>query len=805
MTTPSTSELTLLRSQPHNTKLWMSIYQPTIIFSCQITGSYDKGDRTFIYSNASGSYANVQSGMVMFVGSSYANTDKGKIRVKSATSSTITAAENSHIDWLNGDYLTVMNFFEIFPVFPRIIQDPADPLKTIWYKDFDIAYTNQNSVLGTFINMGSHVATFLENGQSAIFFSASGTSNLLGSALSYEWIFEGALSGTSNVHTPGYIYWNTPGHYTVSLRVYTESGEDKSYRHISIYDRPENGTNVPILNWQITKFSGSRDQGGYTTSIRIDQSITDTQLKDGSLVVLFSDDRYGTTDGSLGGNGINRSKIVFVGYVLSGTIRYNWRDSYVEFDVGSPSEIMKRSEGFSVSVQDNSDPDNADDDPDWPSNWMALLDMDMKRAIYHYLRWHSTVLNCCDFEYKGRNPRIQYFDVDRSSLYDGIHTLMSGAVLGKVVCDRQGKIWSETDIYTEPQNYNIGMSLDKRDWMQEPILDERMSDDISFIEAGGIAYDGTDSLALLSIAPGSTPGNRGTVDRFQGLALDSQAQLNEIIANLYAFRNSRYPNLELEIAGNYRNFDIAPQEKLLISLAPADTARGITFVNKPFYINGLSMMYDPRTEFMSPSLSLSEVVSGTVSETLSIPIEPPTTGDGGGFNIPPISIPPIGGIIIPSTIGTISAASYFGYNLAPASTPSYSTFADSAITGSNIGNWILGFNTITPYTFPVMASGRYLVTVSCRAFAIGVFDLGAVASLNSGYLGVRYGYGINSNFIPAGLYSNGVALVSTEVSWGAFHPGPFTIEIPVILYQTLTINYGGIGAGASLNIIRISS
>ena len=658
MTTPSTSELGLLRSQPHNTTLWLSIYEPTTAFSCRITGAYDKGDRVFTYSDPSGDYLDVENGMVTFVGSTLGGMDKGKIRIRSATSSQITVAENSHINWLNGDYITVHNFFEIFPVFPRIIQDPGNPLQTIWYKDFDIAYTNQNSILGSFINMGSHFAGFLDSGQCGVFFSASGTSNMLGDTLSYSWNFDGALSGTSNVHTPGYIYWNTPGHYTVSLIVSGSSGGvDRSYRHISIYDRPEAGANVPILDWQITKFSGSREAGGYIASIRIDQPISQTRLREGSLVVLFADDKYGTTKQSIGGNAINRSSIVFVGYIISGTIRYNWRDSYVEFDVGSPAEIMKLTETFSVSVQDHDDPDNADDDPDWPSPWMALLDMDIERAIYHYLRWHSTALLCCDFEYKGSNPLLQYFDADRQSLYDAIHTLMSGAILGSLVSDRQGKLWAETDIYTEPQFYDASMPLEKRDWMSEPILDERMNDEVSFIEAGGIYYNGSSSAALLSVAPGVTPSTKGTVDRFQGLALLDQDHLNTIIANLYAYKNSIYPNLEIEIAGNYRNFDIAPQEKIPISIASGDTARGVVFVNKPFSISGMQWMYDPQTKFFSPTLSLYEVVTGTVSETLSIPVEPPTDGDDGSFDIPPIDVPPLPGGILG---GAVQSASFFG-------------------------------------------------------------------------------------------------------------------------------------------------
>jgi hypothetical protein len=49
---------------------------------------------------------------------------------------------------------------EINPVYQRIIQDPSDPMQTLWYKYSDVAYSNQNSVLGSFICMGGHYAGF---------------------------------------------------------------------------------------------------------------------------------------------------------------------------------------------------------------------------------------------------------------------------------------------------------------------------------------------------------------------------------------------------------------------------------------------------------------------------------------------------------------------------------------------------------------------------------------------------------------------------------------------------------------------
>ena len=666
----TSSELTSLRNRPHNTKLWLSVYEPTTILSCRLNNaSATKGDRSIPYDGViTGSYLLVQSGMTMYVGSSAGAFDKGTIRVRSATTGTFTVAENSHINWADDDYLTVVNFYEINAIYPRIIQDPADAENTLWYKDYDIEYTDQNTVLGSFVCMGSHYAGFVGDN---VFYSATGTVNLKGETLSYDWFFEGATVTGSSDFVPGNRVYNTPGHYTTRLTVSSASGSsDTSYRHVSIYDRPASGTYVPIMRWELEELSGGRDQGGYLAKIKVWENIASTKLKDGSLVVVFADDWYGdlTTKQSLGGNAAGRSTIVFVGYILQGSIRYNYRDSYVEFEVGSPSEIMKQAEGFSISVQHSDDPSTATSDPNIPSAWVTILDMDIRRAVYHYLRWHSTVMLTNDFRFLGTDRAIQYFDADRTSIYDAINTVLDGALFSSLVCDRQGTLWAERHIAIEPTAYSTNMEITKQDWMGDIQIDERRMDRLAFLELGGIAFSGATGTytPLLSQAPGVAPGYRGGLERKEGLALISQDELNTMSGDWFAYKNSEYPNIEMRLVGNYRHFDIAPQEKIPLTVTATDTVRGITFSSKNFFITRMSWEYSSEKESLIPSISLSELTDGFSGDTVTIPEAPNV--ESGGFNIPSftfpqINIPPfptisIGGggnfpIFVPADGGTI--------------------------------------------------------------------------------------------------------------------------------------------------------
>ena len=649
MTVPTSSELTLLRSHPQETQLWMSIYQPRTVLACRVNNiSAAPGDRLITYDGVTaGSYLQIESGMTMYIGTSLGAKDLGRIRVRSATSSVITIAENSDINWQDNLYLTIVKFWEIDAVYPRIV---ASGTVTYWYKDYDVAYSNQNDLLGTFVCMGSHYAGFVDNATGTVYYTATGTLSLLGATpLTYEWFFEGATVTGSSSETPGNRYYSTPGHYTTRLKVTDTNGVvDTSYRHVSIYDRPGFGSNVPILNWAFTALDGSRDNGGYNLRLAVRDDITN--ISDGSLIIIFADDRYGTTIQSIGGNSKNRQTIVFVGYILDGSISYNYQTSVVEFEVGSPTEVMKLAEGFSVAINSSVDPSGqAASDEDIPSGWVLVKDMDCRRAIYHYLKWHSTTLFTNDFQFMGTDREIKYFDADRQSIFDSIDMLMKGTLIGSLCSDRQGKLWSEVGIEVTngaiSGSFPNSMLLDRQDWMGTPVIDEVLNKQISYLEVGGVSFEsatGT-STPFLCSAPGVTPSYRGRVEQVEGLALSTQAQLNTLAGNLFAYKNARYPQVDFGLVGNYRHIDIAPQETIRVNLEASDTPMGIVWNQKLFHPTSITWEYNPRQGTFLPRITLHEVTQGVSAITEDIPPAPPNTDPGGGgFDIPPIIIPPFG-------------------------------------------------------------------------------------------------------------------------------------------------------------------
>lgn len=645
----TSSELVTLRQRPHRTDLFLSIYKPTILIQGQINDASIARDAiTGTYDNITGSYLDVEEGMTLLVGTAPTLSDVGKVRIQFFNGTSFVVAQNSDISWQNGLFITVLNYVDIWTVFPRIVQDPSGaPDEVIFYKDYDIPYDpitlKQNEILGSFPCAGPHRAAFLEAGTgSNLYWTAEDTETVSTGTLGYAWEFEGGTPSTSAIETPGWVNYVTPGHYKTKLTVtnLANGGIDVTYRFVSIYDRENavGGGDMPIVKWDMNNLSGSRAEGGYNASIKVWEHIDDIQ--DNSLVVIFADDWYGNTEISLGGNAKNCSKIMFVGYVMKGSIQYNYRESSAEFTIGSVTELMRQGTGFGISC----------DSVVTPTTWFEIQDLNIPKALYHYLRWHSTVLKVTDFQYTGDARKKQYFDTDNTSMFDAIDNFLRTCLSGELVTDRQGKLWAEISMGTThdaPTIVPVTMIIDKQDWMDEPSIEEKQMNDVGYLEMGGVSYDGPATgifNTFMSEAPGRTHSNRGNVERIEGLTLIDQAQLNNLTGDLFAYKNAKY-TVTQNLIGNYRNIDIVPKEICLLNVGVNDTVRGIRFTNKPFHPISMGWQWNSEKSSLYPNIVFNEVTNGIGGATEQIPAE--TIDVPELPTVPVIIIPPFNFPIIP--------------------------------------------------------------------------------------------------------------------------------------------------------------
>jgi hypothetical protein len=609
-------DLTRLRQRPHETRLWLSIYRPKTRFQAKVLSGTNDGMNVYYSGVVAGSYGLIQPNSTMLVGTSPGAWDIGKVRVRSATGTYVKVAPNDDIPWTSGQYLTILDLHEPYPIYANFNGTETDSDEDIIIlQDWDVPYTNQNTILGTQVCMGGNYAGFVED---SVFYTSSGTVNVKGEAISaYEWWFEGATVTGSTSADPGYISYSSPGHYITRLKVTsTSGGVDYGYRHVSVYNR---STNQPIRNWNMESLAGSRDEGGYSGNIWVREILPN--LLENSIVVIFADEEYyGGDKVSIGGNQQNRQKIVFSGYISKDSIRYNYKDSITTFDVTSITGVMKEKEGLSISI----------DDATSATKWQYLQNMTMRKALWEYCKYFSTIGEVADVRDIGADNPIEFLELQATNLYDSFNEYIQRRMYGQLVSDRQGTIFVEPGIqltHNATGVYPVGFELMKRDWMGEPQFNLTQLPPVSYLEVGGYYYlskTAGEGIPYTSNAPGDIRKYSGKIETGAAdLMLSSQADLNQKCGDIFAFMNAKYPEVTINLAGNYRNFDVAPYEQVLVTLNKEDTHRQIVLSKAPFYAESVVLNYISDSGLLSVDLTLHEITHSLADgQTLPIPETP---------------------------------------------------------------------------------------------------------------------------------------------------------------------------------------
>jgi hypothetical protein len=642
--------------------------------------------------------------MTCYIGTLAGGRDIGRIRIIYANDTTITIAENSY-SWINSWFLTVVQYHEPWTVFPRITL-PDDNIP-VFYKDYDILYTDQNQYMQPVINMGPHYAGFLDSLVSGtyeqVWYTSSGTFDptVGGGIYSYDWEFEGGMPAGSTGSHPGWVEYTGSGYYLTRLRVVTNDGKTgTAYRHIMIFDRPGgSGANEPVKAWGFRGFDGDRESGGYTVGLWIREAAGLTTITEGSLVVIFSDDWEGNDPVTkISANAENRGQILYSGYVLEDTTYWNPVTSRLEFETASITGRMGELATFATSIESKT---NA-------MTWTELRDMTVDRAAIHMLRWHSTVLEVHDYAQTEDTKWVKFADFERGTLYESVNNWFMNTLIARMVSDRQGKIWTEVDARvtsTGSERQATGhmqevLDMSNSDWRGEISIPRRFESELAYLEMGGLNFSGPSSTggvaAFLAGAPGEAPDYFGSVERAQGLVVSNQGQLNELVGLAFAMKNAVYPEVTAPLAGDYRFLDIAPQQRLLVTVAENDTHRGIVWSQKPFIPQEISYQWLPQFQSLLMDVGLAEETGGEPgfgsAATILIPPDPPyDTPDDPDWEIeippiippdpwePPDDVPPSDGnlVYLMMSDGILARTeNYF------AASPSWETVGTAGVTGA---------------------------------------------------------------------------------------------------------------------------
>lgn len=634
-----TNQLKVIREPYQASDLYLSLYEPVNLFCAQLlTGTtYDIGTMELpFYNVVTGTYLDFEKGQTVLIGTQPYLGDIGRVRLISGTPIQLKVAPDKTIPYEGNMYLTVQDFHEIWTVQPKaVLVDPNNPKsETIFYKDFDISYSNQNSVFEPVVNMGGNYAGFYSGTSSMTYFSASGSFAQLSSIDKIVWQFPtGSSQFIVTGTTPGWINLpTTPGHYTVKCTVYATNGKTATgYRHYSLY----NNNYQPIGDWQLKELTANLTDG-WLAKITVGENAY--RFKDGALCVIFAKNQYGNNEVSFG-RIPGQETVLFSGYVSAVNNVYDAFTNSTDITIRGTSLYLKNKELYSVTTNYAVS----------PTDWTELSDTSINRIIFHYLRWHTTLLDVCDFypNTTGQGAiKDQFEDFTKNDIYNSISQI-TRRVFCNFVSNRHGQTFIDADLnmmLTGTRPASVMQFLDT-DWIGKPTYNEIIDKPVSMILMGGVSFDDIYTLtgtAWLSKAPGTDPGMgyTGKSQTIDGLALpntDPQDYVNEMAGLALAKQNNRYVDLQLSTANYFGNIDIVPQQYFDFILLSGTTYRNTIF--NPVRIIPKSIKINFQNQKITQDISFDFESYGKPGESYIMPVDPITSQPGGNDTPTPVNPP----------------------------------------------------------------------------------------------------------------------------------------------------------------------
>lgn len=267
----------------------------SVVLACRITSVASDAIASFSYGSvSSGSTADVKVGMTIWI--SRTNDIRaaywaGRIRAvpTGTTSGTIYINETSAPLAAN-DYVFVVADFRFWPKLGR-------EFNGVFYTDYDVVF---RQLLPRVTGLKRAYANWVTNGFYEIDFSSvQGYATTSGATISsYAWDAADGTYVSGNASSQNPIIKFPPGERHIYLTV-TDSGGRTLTRAVKIFAHDPD-TYPPALGFNGASWGCSDPRSGWEASCEAFDGVDD--LLDGTLIVIWSDETIGGTDGSIGDN-----------------------------------------------------------------------------------------------------------------------------------------------------------------------------------------------------------------------------------------------------------------------------------------------------------------------------------------------------------------------------------------------------------------------------------------------------------------------------------------------------------------------
>lgn len=542
-------------------------------------GGIARGELSIVYDTgaleAGFVFANIGADLLMFVGSSAGASDKGRVRVRSITGAeaagTIAIGWTDNIDWADGDYLTIINFYPPMPKYPWFTAT-AGPIFKKDGPDGDL-YVDQNEDAVPQVIMGRDYAGELVGGTLAVQLSAANSQAVADGASisSYAW---------AAVPTAGVSFDNA----AIAAPIATFTADNSKYQ-ISCTVTDSNGKTAIahrcyIIGGAITEFSRGTITETYdkesvscsitltspetTDSAAIRPVMTWADFAEKTLVIITSEDHYGSTQKTITfrdeAQYTDHNHILFRGYLFSEN------DDLVDDGSGTVNLTAVSTIPmflYSLSITG----------VETPTDWFEMDKTLMTVAgnIFHLLKYHSTLLDIMDWylPWSDTVKRSANEEFGEGSLLQRAKALISSRLMA-MTATAQGEVWIETDL-------NLRSSADRAGETTTLILTDvditgtkrarrrHYGDQIRTLLDGGSSTGllGSFTPYLSASQDIASAEGRPQMINFSRIMLPDQTEANRLSGRIASVANSEYQEVNLKLSGNYRAvFSPGDQQKV---------------------------------------------------------------------------------------------------------------------------------------------------------------------------------------------------------------------------------------------------
>lgn len=345
---------------------------------------------------------------------------------------------------------------------------------------------------------------------------------------------------------------------------------------------------------------------GQEMTFRIFEDIDLSDYPDNTLVMYYEREFYDGVEGSLAGPD-GSEHVKFRGWIdteptsivagEAGPVRY------VDLHCIDVGLRLRQLPAFPQQMERDNNPYK---DSSWSYKaWMEMRDLNVDRAAWYVLMWHSTALEVADFQWSGTGDTYARSSIaaNGGALYDQVDWLAQ-AIAHRFTCDKHGRLWMLPDPQLQDSGDRTGVSqasVDDDDIVELRYTTTRPSRYHwlwgSAVQANTQEFDdaGLSETAFQCVAPGAAPGaGVGSFNVGEQFVVD-QAELNAREGHRYAVRlNPRETFFTIQVAhAGDVGVDPAAMAWVTVSLSSEAAAqRGLTLTSERFLPYEVTIRHD---------------------------------------------------------------------------------------------------------------------------------------------------------------------------------------------------------------------